>query len=257
MTATTSARPRIDPRIGRRRVAVTRARGRRRLRLIVAAAALMAFGAGALVVVHSPLLALRKVTVTGAVHTAVAQVLHAGRLYGHPPLVDIDPAAAGAGIEMLPWVDTVSVKRRWPHTVTVAVTERVAIAAMMRRAGGFVLVDVTGRVLAVVGSAPGLPLVAAPVRVGAPGTDLPAVVHGTLSVLSAARGRLDRAVAGASAAAGVVRLELAGGVTALLSGGGDAASQLGALESVLVGAPPTGPETIDVRVPGEVTVTPG
>ena len=43
-------------------------------------------------------------------------------------LVSVDLAAVRAAVKRLPWVDTVSVERSWPHALTVGIVEQVAAA---------------------------------------------------------------------------------------------------------------------------------
>jgi hypothetical protein len=55
---------------------------------------------------------------------------------------------------------------------------------------------------------------------------------------------------------GTVRLDLGGGVQVLVGRARSLGPKLASLRSVLAGAPPPGPEVIDVTVPGEPTVAP-
>lgn len=55
MTATTSTRPVVDPRMWKRRVAVTREQGRKRLRIVIGVLGMCAIASGGLVAVHSSL----------------------------------------------------------------------------------------------------------------------------------------------------------------------------------------------------------
>lgn len=254
-TATAPGRPRMDPRIGRRRAEVTRAKGRRRLRVVLAGLLVVALAAGALAVLHSPLLSARHVSVVGTAHTTRAAVLRAAGIHGHPPLIDVDPGAASARVEALPWVGTATVSRRWPDSVVVRVTERVAVAAVAAGTASY-LVDGTGRIL---GPAPstGLPLLRSPARPGRPGSILGPRAHPGLVVAAAlARilpGRVQDVVVGSDAS---VTVDLGGGVRAVLGPASAVDAKLAALASVLTGAAPSGAETIDVSIPGEPTVAP-
>lgn len=172
-----------DPRLRQRRVAVARQQGRHRLRL---AASLLAVGAligGVLAVLHSPLLAARHVSVTGASHTPVAEVLAVSGIDRHPPLIDLDTAAAAASIERLPWVAKATVSRHWPDSVSIDLVERHPVAVVVGAAGD-ALVDAGGRVLAI-SHAPPAGLVDIAAAAGAPpvpGSLLPATDRPLLSV---------------------------------------------------------------------------
>jgi POTRA domain, FtsQ-type len=141
--------PRVDPRFRRRWAEARRAEGRRRLRVVgVVATIVVVVGAG-IGLLYSPLLRVRDVLVTGNAHTPRLQVLAAaGLLSGDPatPMVDVGPVKAQRAIESLPWVASVTFKRRWPWTVVITVTERAPVALLVT-ATAVDIVDVTGRVL--------------------------------------------------------------------------------------------------------------
>ena len=80
----------VDPRIWKRRVAVMREQGRKRLRIVVGVLAALLVASGGLVALHSSLFAARHLNVVGAVHTPVGEVLATSGLSNRPPLVDID-----------------------------------------------------------------------------------------------------------------------------------------------------------------------
>jgi cell division protein FtsQ len=62
--------------------------------------------------------------------------------------VSVDTGAAERRLRRLPWVQTAVVERGFPNTVKIHITERVAAAVAARPAGGWVLLDRSGRVLA-------------------------------------------------------------------------------------------------------------
>jgi cell division protein FtsQ len=150
MSTTTVERPKaetIHPRFRARRIEVKRSEGRKRLRRVMALAALGVLIALAYVVTRSPLLDLDTVKVSGAVNTDVGAVAAAGGLRAGRPMTDLDVDRARAAIAALPWVDTVQVRRNWPGTVDVVITERRAVAALAADEGSWLLLDATGRVL--------------------------------------------------------------------------------------------------------------
>lgn len=253
-------RPPVDPRIGARRTAVAKERGRRRLRLVVVALAVAVLMAGGMAVLHSPLLAVRHVTVRGAHRVSHRLVVRTAGLSGAPPLVDVDPAVAAARLEQLPWLARATVARRWPDSVVVTVVERTPVVALARPAssGGYALVDGDGRVLQWVGVAPGgLPVLQAPVTVPVPGRLLAADARPGIDVADVFAGALaGRLLVVAVDSSGSVRLDLGGGVEVVVGRAISLGPKLASLRSVLEGAPPAGPEVIDVTVPGQPTVGP-
>ncbi len=259
MTAPVRTRPTVHPRIGHRRVAVTRARGRRRLKGVAVLGGVVVVAVAALSVLHSPLFSARHVTVRGAHHVSVQQVLGTARLAGAPPLLDVNAGADAARLESLPWVARASVVRRWPDSVVVTVHERVPVAVVAPSASGtgFALVDGGGHVIEWLPAAPtGLPVLDSPAVAGRPGTVLGSSAAPGLAVASAVLASLPGRVQTVTVSGGTVRLELGGGVEVVVGRAVSLGSKMAALRSVLSGAPPKGPETIDVTVPGEPTVGP-
>ena len=129
----------VHPRVWQRRVAVLREQGHRRLRWVVGGVAVLVALCVALLVLHTPLLALRHATVRGADHTGRrGRARRRPALLDHPPLIDVDPKSVAARVEALPWVAHAVVVRHWPDSVTIIVTERVPLGsvAQARRRGG-------------------------------------------------------------------------------------------------------------------------
>ena len=89
---------------------------------------------------YSPLVAVSRVQVTGAIHTSVDEVAAVGHLRHQRPMTDIDEAGSARAIERLPWVQHARVHRRWPRRVDVAIVERVPVASAPT-ANGWVLID--------------------------------------------------------------------------------------------------------------------
>ena len=97
--------------------------------------------------------------------------------------LDVDAAAIERRLEALPWVDTATVDRSWTGRVTIEVTERVAVAAVMREQNAWVLVDASGRVLTgIVAVAPDIPKISGVSAAGEPGTRLFADADAPLQV---------------------------------------------------------------------------
>jgi len=145
--------PPVDPRFRMRRAEVRRQEGRRRLRSLVALAASLALVAAVVSVLHSPLMRVRTVVVTGSVHTPRLAIIEAAGLQpeDHTLMLDAGTAVAARAVDRLPWVQSVSFVRRWPWTVVVHVRERVPAALVAMSNGAWELVDQSGRALEALG----------------------------------------------------------------------------------------------------------
>ena len=77
--------------------------------MVVCLAALAAAVVAGWFLVHSRWFSARVVTVVGSVHTPAAEIEAVAGLAGHPPMVDVDPGAAAARLERLPWVRSATV----------------------------------------------------------------------------------------------------------------------------------------------------
>jgi cell division protein FtsQ len=250
----TLARPRpapsdVDPRIEQRRRDVQAQQTRHRLRVLRALVIAVVAGLLADVVLHSPLLEVRRPRVSGEVQTAPADILRAGGLTGHPLMIGLSLARSARAIERLPWVATARVRRSWPDTVIVTVTERVPVAIVVSD-----LVDASGRVLSPAPAfAPLLPVridtgATAP-AVPAPGGTIPAVYRPGVAVATSLPPALRARVAAVLVRPdGSVRLALTTGTSALLGDTSELPAKFEALltilERVRVGSAP-----IDVSVP--------
>jgi cell division protein FtsQ len=112
----------------------------------IVVAVLLSLSAAGYAALHSGLLAASTVTVTGARHETPRQVVDASGLAQGPSMLSVDPGVVAVRIERtFPWVASVTVTQHWPHTVSIAVTERRAVAVVPGPRGTTVLVDVTGR----------------------------------------------------------------------------------------------------------------
>ena len=122
-------------------------RRRRRVAGLVAGLLLLAgLGvAGRVVLYDLGLVDAEGVEVTGAATVGVDAVLAAAAVTLHGPLADVDTGAIAVRVAQLPGVAWVEVGRGWAHTVTITVTERLAVAVAGTR-GGPQPVDASGMV---------------------------------------------------------------------------------------------------------------
>lgn len=124
----------------------------------------------------------RVVQVSGTERIPAEQVQAIAAQAVGTPLVQVDVGAIEAGVRELPLVLDVQVERRWPRTLGVVVTERVAVAVVPSSGGGFDVVDAEGVVLATSQTPPAeVPLLH--VDVEAAGTDTLAAAREVLAAL--------------------------------------------------------------------------
>lgn len=98
---------------------------------------------------------MRQLSVTGEFkQVSDAQIRSAVMLYVQRGFFAVDPAVIRDSVAHLPWVDTVSVRKRWPDRLEVAYTEHHPIAYW----GEKKMLAESGQMLAVVSDARALPL---------------------------------------------------------------------------------------------------
>ncbi|MEP7161500.1 MAG: FtsQ-type POTRA domain-containing protein [Dermatophilaceae bacterium] len=121
--------------------------------------AILATGAGWLLLA-SPWLRVRTVTVTGVDEPYKSEVQRAADSRMSDPLVKVDTAGLRDEIAAMRAVSRVDIARRWPDALVVSVTLRTPIAATANPQGTFELVDAEGRRYASVDKVPdGIPTV--------------------------------------------------------------------------------------------------
>jgi cell division septal protein FtsQ len=152
------------------------------LRLLLIAAGIVVLISLAVGLLYSPLLNVRHLRITAPASIPRQELLAIAGLSHPRPLIDIDTGKVAARLNAIPTLGAARVSRHWPATLNIAVVARTPIAAMPRsvsagalavtpatNAPGWVTVDATGRVLADVVAAPGLPVVQGTGEVPAPG----------------------------------------------------------------------------------------
>jgi cell division protein FtsQ len=142
-------------------VAARREEGRRRLRILVAVASVIAVLALAWGATVSPLLAIEQIDVKGNAQVSTADVIAAAHVGEGDAMVWLHPDQIAARLEASPRIRTAKVTRDWPRTLVIEVTERTPAAwVQVDDAAGVLVVDGAGRVLARADAPPaGLPQV--------------------------------------------------------------------------------------------------
>jgi cell division protein FtsQ len=250
-TTTTEPQPKIiDPKFRERRVAVKRAQGRRRLRLLLGSVGVATLAGGLFLATQSSLLDVDRIEVMGSEHTPAPVVAHATRIARGAPLVWLNRGAAAHRVERLPWVKTAVVSRRLPGRVRVKVVERVPVASVARGDATFALVDSTARVITVVPSRIG----GQPEILGAgpppePGQILRSVVPALAALRALTPDLRARAVA-VDVGNGALTVRFGAGPEARLGSTDELTAKIAALHAVLANLAATGRGAayVDVRV---------
>ena len=240
--------------------------GRKRLRRFLIVSGVVGVLAGAWGITLTPLLDVDRLEVTGATNTGVLGVLAATHIRRGDAMVNLPLGGAAHRVAALPWVQTVDVHRRWPGTVVIHVIERRPAAAVPVKTAdpkepGWMLVDGSGRQLAVVADPPGglLHLDVPPV---APelghdlGTADAAVLDLAATIPDALKARvLSLHPSPDGSVAGAVQLRNGTQAALLLGAPTQTAAKWLALLTVLDDTDPARLTQIDVRVPSAPALT--
>lgn len=241
----------VDPRLQARRIEVARGQGRRRLRWVLAAVAVVVLLVGAFALTQSPVLDVDAVPVSGAAHTSTDDARTAAGIALGSPMVALDAPAAERRLEALPWVERATVTRSWPGTVRIALVERTPVAAV-GSGDDAVAVDRDGRVLGSVGDED-LPVIAG--DAAAPGEDLSDTQRWVVATVAGLPAELRSEVAAASATPSGIRLTLTDDIEVRWGDSSQRTAKADALQVLLEQAGRTTIDTIDVSVPRAATVT--
>ncbi len=256
----------MDPRIRQRRSAVRRLEGQRRLRIVLAVLGCTVVTVATLGVLHSPLLRVGHVSVSGDRHTSRQAVLRAVGLDRRPLMVDVDTGRLERRLDALPWVARATVARDWPSTVGISLQERVPAAVVTTANGDWAVTDAAGRILARSTGTPSappalgtaLPTLHGVTQLPSLGSTLPVPPGAALRVLTA----LHRSLVGQVSSVdvlpdGQVALTLMPGVVVQLGDAEELQQKLAATQALLSQVRPASLRTIDVRVPEAPAITNG
>lgn len=253
----------IDPRLRARRIEVQRTEGRKRLRRLAVVVAGLGVLAALWAVSLTPLLDVDRIRIEGAAHVEPAAVAAALDIRLGDALLTADVRGAARAVAELPWVETADVRRSWPGAVEVSVVERVPVAAIAARGGGWVLVDRGGHQLAVEAE-PGLDLVRVAGRsmVPEPGELAHDRYRGALALAAVLPTSLRTAVTALwpqrdGTIEATVRLRDGHEAVARFGAPDQLEAKLLALGSIIETTDPAGLRVIDVRVPSGPALTRG
>ena len=136
----------MDPRIQSRRIDVMRAKGRRRLRVLLLGLTIISLAVGGYFLSKSSLFDVDEIVVEGVAGELAAEVLQQSKVQKGKPLLEVDSSASSKSIEEIPWVKQARISRSWGGTITIRVSTRDPVAAF-KSAEGWLIVDIEGRVL--------------------------------------------------------------------------------------------------------------
>jgi cell division protein FtsQ len=141
---------------------VTRAEVPHRTLILAAAAAVLVGALVAWLLAFSSVFGVKSLAVRGTHSVAVATVLEAADISKGTPLIRLDTGSVVRRIDRIPQVASARVQTKYPTTVVITITERVAIG-YLQSGTRYALVDKNGAQFSTVSAKPaGLPLFAVP-----------------------------------------------------------------------------------------------
>ena len=143
----------IEPKLRQRRAAVHKARGRKRLRWVVAVFAVLILVVAGLAVLGSSVFSIETVSVSDAVYSRDELQPIIDDLTGEPTL-RADTGGFEERIERIPWVEEARVDTKFPDSASIEIRERVPAATFQGGDSRFRVIDSEGRVLDVVDGHP-------------------------------------------------------------------------------------------------------
>lgn len=245
----------VDPRMKARRIAVIRAQGRRRLRVLAVVLGLVLAAAAAWGVSRTPLLDVDRITITGTDPADRTEILDSSKVSVGLPMLFLDVDEAQRSVESLPWVRSAQVWRDWPATVRIAVEPRVPAAAVPASQGRTALIDANGYAIGWGSESTAVPHVSVPFS-GQLG-DIHTAADGPLAVVAAMPEDLRAWVRSVTLETDhdEIGLALVGGATVVLGEPVLIDDKISALRAMLATADLECITTIDVTMPDIATVT--
>ncbi len=223
---------------------------RRRIGWLVAAASMIALVVATLVIAYSPLFAVEKIVIEGAVRLDAATLESAvGDQLGRP-LPRVDESEIKAALVKFPMVESYQIEARPPHELLVRVVERTPIGVLQGPAG-FSLVDGAGVVLETTPERPA----GAPLLQISGGTSSAAFESAGL-VMRALPDSIRARVTGVTATTRDDVTLLLGDANASIVWGSveDSALKALVLETAMQQMPPEGVVSYDVSSPGAIVI---
>ena len=130
----------MDHRIAERRQQVSEDKARGRLRWLLLIVALVVVVGGVIWLVNSPVLAIRDITVTGAVNSDPVGIAADLGVTEGVSTISVHGGDLEAALETAdPWIENATVTVSWPGSVEIDVIERVPVATIVTENGAFLV----------------------------------------------------------------------------------------------------------------------
>ena len=136
----------INPRIQERRIEIIRAKGKRRLRILLTVVVSVLLSLAAVLISKSSLLDVDEVVVVGADSELEELIVAIANIPKSKPLLEVDTQSIMERIKRIPNVKGAKVSRSFGGKVTISVTLRKP-SVLLSNLGEWFLVDLDGRVL--------------------------------------------------------------------------------------------------------------
>jgi len=213
------------------------------------------------VVYRSPMLRVRSVEVVGATAAVRDQASAAAAVTVGAPLANVSLATVRSNVLAIPEVASVTVRRSWPHTVTISIVAEQPVAAIRTTTNGFALVSASGVPYRTVAARPHLPLVTNRIATSTT-TPTTAAAAAVATSLRQATWRHSRASSPLSSLVTTMRVagpqhivvKLRNGGTVIWGSSADSATKAGVLRMLLRAAPHA--HSYDVSAPRTPAVVP-
>ena len=240
---------------------VVSAARRRRRRVIkataLAVAVVVSLVAGGQWILHQSIFRVQHAVVSGEVHESAQQILATTHLDAHPALIDLSQASVARELSIYPWIGSVSLIKRWPNTVDLAVHEVAAVAVAYDPHHVLEYVSAAGRALGVAAPSANLPTLAtSPAALAAKAwtytgaESAAALVASELPVAFASQVR--EVIADAQ---GNVTLQLTTPLRFFLGPDSNLTAKFVAVASAIAHGTFVAGDTVDVTTPSELSVT--
>ena len=136
----------MDPRIQERRIEILRAKGKRRLRVVLLIVSLVLLIIGGVVVTKSSLLDVDSIIVKGADSELANLIEEQSGIRKSTPLLEVNSRSAISRIKQIPQIKSARISKSFGGDVTINVTLRSPVAAASDK-DSWVLLDSDGRVV--------------------------------------------------------------------------------------------------------------